>query len=321
MKKICLVGCGNVGSRHLQAIAKMDYAVAVEIVEPSQESTKLGKQRLAGIDYNKESEFSWLESIDETEKPDLTIVATTATGRADLLCRLAKMNHSRFMVEKMVCQSDEEYERVLNAFDKQNAKGWVNTNPRCFASYQRLKNYFADSDRIHLSVTASNVSALGTNTVHYMDLFSFFTDDYNIKLSGDFLIDEIFPNKRGSHLMEFAGTVAGNIKNGSTLTLSFLPSDNLPTVVNIVGDKKHILVDETNQKILDMVNHEDEKFSFVYEHASTLTIKITDDILEKDSCQLTTIEDSRILHKEIFRIFNSHINKITGKQMEICPIT
>ena len=34
-KRIILVGCGNIGSRHLQAIAKLPYGIKVDIVEPS----------------------------------------------------------------------------------------------------------------------------------------------------------------------------------------------------------------------------------------------------------------------------------------------
>jgi hypothetical protein len=322
MKKICLIGCGNVGSRHLQAIAKLPFSINVDIVEPNLESQELGKKRLEEIEYDKSDIFTWYQDIEKLNNiPDLTIVATTATGRADLLCNLVDLGHSRFLVEKMVCQSDIEYNKIITKFHEKNAKGWVNTNPRCFSSYQRLKRYFRDSDKIHFSVSASNVSALGTNTIHYMDLFSFFTNDYNIKLNGDFLLDEIFPNKRGSHLMEFAGTVIGKINDGSSISMSFLPSEKNPTIVNIIGKNKHFLIDETNQKKIDMIGNQDEQDDFIYEYASSITTKIAQNILEKDDSDLTTLENSQVLHKEIFRIFNQHIKKNTGKNMELCPIT
>ncbi|MHA7646443.1 Gfo/Idh/MocA family oxidoreductase [Nitrosopumilus sp. S4] len=323
MKKICLVGCGNVGSRHLQAIAKLDFEIDVDIVEPIKDAIEMGKKRLDEIKYNDAThKFSWYKNIQELkDKPDLTIVATIATGRANMLCKLADMGHSRFLIEKMVCQSNKEYENILTKFHQKNIKAWINTNPRCFSSYQKLKEFFGDSKKIHFSVTASNVSALGTNAVHYMDLFSYFIDDYKIIMNGEMLIHKIFPNKRGSDLMEFAGMITGKGTNDSTISMSFLPFENLPTIVNIIGNGKHLLIDETNEKVLDMVNHENKKFSFTFEHASSITTKISKDILDKDSCGLTTLENSYILHKEIFRIFNKHITKITGKKMELCPIT
>jgi pyrroline-5-carboxylate reductase len=53
MKKIILVGCGNIGSRHLQAIVKLKNAISVEIVEPSVKEQRLEKSRLNKIKYNK----------------------------------------------------------------------------------------------------------------------------------------------------------------------------------------------------------------------------------------------------------------------------
>lgn len=322
MKKICIIGCGNVGSRHLQAIAKLPYPIDVKIIEPNMSAQELGRKRLEEIEFNKETHrFSWYKTIDHLkERSDLTIVATTSIGRVDLIISLLELGHDRFLVEKMVCQSKKEYEKLLSEINKYKAKGWVNTNPRCFRSYQTLKDYFEGSEIMHFSVTASNISSLGTNTIHYMDLFSYFVNDYNIKINGKLLFDKVFPNKRGEQLVEFAGTVVGSTKIGSTISLTFLPAVKLPTIVNIVGIDKHVMIDETNQKCCDLVNTNNE-FDFIYEHASTITTKISNDILEKDSCCLTTLNDSQILHQEIFEMFNSHIKKITNKEPELCPIT
>ena len=45
-KRIILVGCGNIGSRHLQAIAKLSYDIQVDIVEPNNDAVSLAKTRL-----------------------------------------------------------------------------------------------------------------------------------------------------------------------------------------------------------------------------------------------------------------------------------
>jgi len=322
-KRICLVGCGNVGSRHLQAIAKLPFGIEVDIVEPSSDAISLGQKRLDEIDYNKKTHsFAWYDKLEEIkEYYDLTIIATTAIGRADLLINLLELGHKKFLIEKMVCQSNSQYEKILSRFKEKNAIGWVNTNPRCFESYKKLKDYFRESDIIQFSVTASNVSTLATNTIHYMDLFSYFVEDYEIEMNGEYLLEKIFPNKRGNDLMEFAGTVIGRNKRKSTIVLTFLPCENIPTMVDIVGIDKHIMIDESNQKLFDFVNPENSELEFKFEHASSLTTKITEDILTNNHCDLTTLENSFILHKEIFKMFNSHIKKITNKEMEFCPIT
>ena len=323
MKKICLVGCGDIGSRHLQALVKMSIPTHVKIIDPNANSCELAKQRLSKIQFDKElHKISWANDIQNLkEKPDLTIIATSSVGRADLVCKLLEMGHSRFLIEKVVCQSDEEYKKLLNKFNQFGAKGWVNTNRRYFKTYKKLKEFFSDSEVIHISVTTSNVSALATNAIHYIDLFSFFTNDYDIKLNGEYLMNQLYPNKRGSQFVEFAGTILGSIKDGSTFSMTALPAVKLPGIINIIGNDKHIMINEADEKIVNLVNPADNTINFRYEHVSDLTNKIAQDILEKDECDLTTIDRSQTLHKEIFQIFNLHLKKITNKEQQVCPIT
>jgi len=319
--KICIIGCGNVGSRHLQAVAKLPFEIDVDIVEPNTEAQELAKSRLKEVKYNENNhKFSWYTSLDGLNASDLAIIATTSKGRADIITELIESGHSRFLIEKMVCQSNSEYEKLLSKFKEFKAKGWVNTNLRCFESFQKFKQYFEDSKTIHLSITAPNFSALGTNSIHFLDLFSYFTNDYQVKLYGDLLLDKLFPNKRGSHFVEFAGTLVGSVKNGSSISMTFIPDSNLSIIVNIIGQDKHIMIDETNEKVYDLINKEDT-FEFKYEHVSDLITKIVIDILDKDSCKLTSLENSYLLHNEIFRIFNAHIKKITNEEKTLCPIT
>ncbi len=178
MIKTSLIGCGNVGSRHLQAILKLPYDIDLSIVEPSKEAQNLAKKRMKEIEYDKNKyNISWYDSINKLKEPsNITVVATTAVGRVNLLINLLEEGHSRFLIEKVVCQSSEEFKILLNKMKEFKAKGWVNTNLRYFEAYQNFKKYFQDSKIIHLSVIASNISALGTNAIHYVDLFSYLTN-------------------------------------------------------------------------------------------------------------------------------------------------
>ena len=65
-KRIILVGCGNIGSRHLQAIAKLSYEIKIDIVEPNDDAQNLAKSRLNEISYDKTThKFFWYKSINE----------------------------------------------------------------------------------------------------------------------------------------------------------------------------------------------------------------------------------------------------------------
>ena len=69
---------------------------------------------------------------------------------------------------------------------------------------------------------------MGTTIIHFLDLFSWMNDDYDVTLDGT-LLNKLLPNKRGKDLVEFSGTVTGNLKNNAIFVISFLEhySDNV----------------------------------------------------------------------------------------------
>ncbi len=318
--KIILVGAGNIGSRHLQGLARLPDETEIHIVEPATEAQNLARARLNEITYDKfNHNFFWYNSLNDLKtESDLTIVATTSVGRVNLINRLMEKGHSRFLIEKIVCQSQEEYNQLITKMRTFNAKGWVNTNRRYFKSYKNIVDDFQNTNVINLSVVAG-YAGLGRDAIHYIDLFSWLTRNYKIKLSGEFLIEKLYPNKRGEHLVEFGGTIVGAAENSSFLSLTFVPDGNLPQIIHIVGDDKYLIVDETNNCIYNLKNG--NKLDFKFEYASSLTTKIAEDIIQNDDCLLPSVEDSSYAHKELFRIFNLHLEKIKNEKVKICPIT
>lgn len=321
-KTITIVGCGNIGSRHLQAIAKLPVPANVDIVEPSENARQVAKSRLAEIRHNKSDlDVSWHKSIhDLKRKGDLTIVATSSVGRSSIMGQLLESGHSRFLVEKMVCQSAKEYEELLAKIKAHGAKGWVNTPRRYYKSYQEIRECLCASSPIHISVVAGNIG-LGSNAIHFLDLFSWFCNDYKIRLK-EVLYDKIFPNKRGSDLVEFAGTIMGFSQDASTLEVSFLPSSiDVSLIVSITTKDTHLAINESKEIFLAESNDCLGNLKFRNEYVSDITTRIANDIFIKDDCLLPTLQDSYFSHCELFRIFNAHIKKLTNQEKELCPIT
>ena len=105
--RVLLVGCGNVGSRHLQALVKVPFPLNIDIIEPNPSSKKLGLLRLEEISYNKKTKIiSWYNHYtSEIINSDLVIISTLAKNRVNLLIKLIKNGHKRILCEKYVCQS------------------------------------------------------------------------------------------------------------------------------------------------------------------------------------------------------------------------
>jgi predicted dehydrogenase len=314
-----LVGCGDMGSRHLQGLVKLPFEKIIEIVEPNQNAKNLAKSRLNEIEYSKKKiSLTWYSSIKESHQSDITIISTQSDNRVNVFEELLELGNSRFLVEKMVCQSMNDYDHILSIVNSNNAKAWINTPKRYWNSYKKIKNQIEENKRIDISVSAGG-PGLGTNAIHLIDLLLWLTNDKEIFLNGDYLDDVLLPNKRGIKLKEFLGKITGKTSNGSTLSINYLPYSNLPVVTNIVGEKFFFIINETSQMIYDQINN--TNYDFKIEYQSMLESKIINDIFKKDESDLPTLLDSRKSHEEIFRIFNLHIKKMTNMEVEKCPIT
>lgn len=320
--RILLIGCGNVGGRHLQALVKIPHTLKIDIIEPNNSSKKLGLSRLQEISYNKKTKIiSWHNCY--TSKilhSDLVIVSTLSKNRANLLIKLIKNGHKRILSEKILCQSKNEYEKVIKICKNKRAKIWVNTNPRCFNSYIKLKKILSNNKPINLTIHSNPEIGLGTNIIHYLDLFSWINDDYDITLNGD-LLNKLLPNKRGKDFIEFSGTVIGNLKNNAVFVMSFLEHYPKNVLVKLSNNLDDFCIDETNQRMLHIKNYHCKLDKFTFEHVSTLTRNFAIDILKNDCCKLPTLLESYKSHLELFRVFNNHINKTSKRNVKLCPIT
>jgi hypothetical protein len=317
-KKILILGCGNIGSRHLQALTNLPYDLEIGIIEPNEDSKKNAKTKLIDSNYNsKKHKIIWYDKINEDVKSyNLAIVATPSVGRVKNIIKLLELGISKFLIEKIVCQSNLEYELLLNTLEKFNAKSWINVNMRYFDAYQKIKKYFKNS-KIHISIIGSK-PVLGTNAIHYLDFICWLSDSYDLTLNGELLSNEIFPNKRGDQFVEFAGTLIASGKK-SSIVLTYFPDSNLPTTINITNNEHHLIIDELNDKQLNLSTN--PNFQYKFEHVSTVTTKIVKDIFEKNTCDLPSAFDLYSLHSELFRVFNNHIMKMKKIKPSLCPIT
>ena len=323
-KKIILVGCGNIGSRHLQALMKFQENISIDIVEPSNKSKHNVNLLIKKLNVKKSPKITWLNSIQNLNSTgDVVIVATNSIGRTKLINTLLKQGNKKFIIEKIVCQSRSEYKYLISEFKKYGASGWVNANRRYFTSYQKIKKLFVASNPLQLSVYLGN-SGLGTSSIHFIDLFCWLNNDYDVRLTGKYLFDKVYSNKRGKLFKEFAGTIVGSNKKNSLLTISTHSnqSTSQSSIVEIYDGKRHIVINELEEKLYFLTNFEKSpKFSFKFGHVSELTYKIVQDIFNTNSCLLPTLQDSYKSHSELFQIFNNHLQKHLHHKVQKCPIT
>jgi len=147
-----------------------------------------------------------------------------------------------------------------------------------------------------------------------------FTNSNTITLNGDHLTNKLLQNKRSPNLVEFSGTLTGK-SNDSDISINFSPTSNNSIIIEIFNSEHHIRIDTDKSIITKIQGLDDFIEDFKFQHASELTKKIVNDIIQTDTCNLPMLHDLYLTHSELFRIFNLHIKKLTNKESDLCPIT
>lgn len=328
VKKIALVGCGNIGSYHLQALAKLKESCCFQVVEPNGGSVETGQQRVENVlrESAEKIDVQWLTDLDGLDGDvDLTVIATLATGRVDIIEKLISKGHRRFLIEKMVCQSTDEYERLLCLMKEHNAKGWVNCVLRYSDFYRKAAAILQGRHGPMVFNVRIGTTGLGCNAIHFLDLFNWFTGDcVSVKLDGQYILPEFFDNSRGADLVEFTGTITGQNQNGDFLTITFLPGDDEDFTVNIFCENVRVWVSEGIGK--GFIAEKDSNWDFrEYQYqslyTSVLSTRIAEEIFSNDSCDLPEVGELFASHRELFGVFNPVIETVGGGGVGLCPIT
>jgi len=197
LSRVLIVGSGQLGTRHLQAVASMSDIDEIVVVDPNPVSLDLGRERLAEIaDAAPDIEYRWETAIPNDGGGELAIVATQSKGRADIVAAAAAVGWCDFILEKVVTRSLADYDRLLGIAAAGGHKVWVNCQTRTYTIHKQIKAVLGVDEPIVLTNTAGNFG-LGCIGVHTADLFAFYDGCYHIERAGSVLDDVLHPSKRG----------------------------------------------------------------------------------------------------------------------------
>jgi hypothetical protein len=164
---------------------------------------------------------------------------------------------------------------------------------------------------------------MGTNSVHFMDLLSFFTDSNDFKFTDVRLDNKVLDSKREG-FKEFTGRLKGGNSRGDSLDLFCKDEEDGPVTIEVLnGPEKFTLVtnfmDQFDFQSSNQLASRMGKVSLPYQ--SEMTHIWANDILTGGACDLPTYSNSMNLHLELISAFTEHLKKITGKEIDACPIT
>jgi len=325
MRKIFIIGAGELGSRHLQALKNIKDSLDIYIIDPSQKSLDVAKKRYDSISITDNNTVSYNESmndIDNLSIIDVVIIATSSNVRSLVTIDLLnKFTVKTIIFEKILFNKKDDYFTIDKLLNAKKVKAYVNCSMRMFSFYKDIKAYFEGS-RFKYIVSGSQYG-LVTNLIHFIDHMSYLNQTSEYTTDASFLDKELIKSKRQG-FYELNGTFQVNFKNGTQGFINCESKGNSPITIQAFNDKVHFIVRESEGTVLISKSENDwewEELEYEFPFQSQLTTILVEDLLKDNNCSLPSYEDSMKIHLPHLDSLLEFINSNSNLRFDHYPFT
>lgn len=243
---VAVVGCGNIGSRHLQGLARLAGPAEIHMVEPSTQALALAQARFAEMDPAPTTRLiaaSGPEAL--PEMIDLMVVATSAAVRLPAMqAALAGRRVRRLVLEKFLFQRMRDYDTAAALIAEAGSECFVNTPRRMWPAYGALRDRLAGRGPVTVAVETSRRNGMASNAIHFLDLAAFLTGDPDgFALDASGLTPQQEAARRGAAI-EFGGVLTGRSAAGHALIHRSRLDDDAPHSVAVFARGLRMVIDE-----------------------------------------------------------------------------
>ena len=322
MHKVAIIGSGQLGSRHLQGIKTANIELSIEVVDSNIESLKVAENRyyeIAANQYTKAIRF--ISSIDDLSNDlDIVIIATSSAPRYIITKELIEKKHVRNIIfEKVLFQNEDHFYEIYNMLNTFGINAWVNCPRRMYDFYNTIKNELNNVDKLIFTVSGGEWG-LGCNSIHFIDIFSYLSNQTSYTLLTNGLNKKVYPSKRSGYV-EFCGILSGISERGDIINLISQENSSITPLISIVSQNKKFVIDETNGTMTFFKDNNWETSKINVPYQSQLTGKLIEDILLNKNSGITKYEESMNLHMPFITSLLYYYNSLTGENSKNCPIT
>jgi predicted dehydrogenase len=323
MNKLLIVGCGELGSRFLQASISINQFSIIEIVEPNKLAVDIAKKRTEEvINKNNFCKINYYINISEiSETGNLAIIATQADTRDKVFEDVVRLGYKYIILEKIVTQSINQYQNMQHIASKNDVKVWVNCKTRCYPIWKYIKSKITKDDNTNMHSIGGN-HGLCTNGLHTIDLFIFLTNSSDLNI--DFIKMDVTIHKTKRNKYDTSGIISyKNINNSILLDyninnlqmpIEIITTNNFKWIVDNAARQAFEISTLNSQNIKEIPYDGDLSVSFM-SRAFIL------EILHQKTCELPTLDDCFLAHKIMYDTMLPHFNKYLDKNILLCPIT
>ena len=323
---IGVIGCGNIGSRHLQALALFDSPASVIVIDPNEESRTVSASRVDQVDGNSDVTFSFHDNMDALPATiDIAVVATGAGPRRAILDDLLDgRTVKNLLLEKFLFQTHRDYDHIGTILKDRNIATTVNTPRRMWPVWSEIKALFTDAGPLTVTVETGKASGMASNAIHYFDLAAFLTGEgasFDLDGSGLTVLEGI---SRHDGAIEFEGVLTGTSARGDLFIHRARPHADMPHLIVIQSASARAIVDEPGQRAIIMTAGENwtlREMPVPATYQSALTHIAVRQMLDGATCLLPSFEESARLHRQCLSAFLQAMGKERDCPDCLCPVT
>lgn len=324
--KILIVGAGQLGSRHLQSLARVSSPLTITVVDTSMISIQTAKERwlsVQGASLDKDISFYLPQDLPRGSNYDIAIFANNSDTRYESLLETLSQNKIRnIILEKILFNTNDQYTQAQELITSRGIKAYVNCPMRQMSLYRDIKEFFQKGEQIFYRASGSNFGLI-TNAIHYLDHFAYLVEDTSFRLETTGLHGSFFESKRKGFL-EINGTLSATNSTGSHITISSLSEGNLPIVIQIESSNIRIISRESEGKVWiskKSTNWSFESIDFRIPYQSELTAEWVSLILEDKKIPLTPFNESKEIHLNLLEPLRTFIREHNHSQNNNYPFT
>lgn len=323
MNKLVIIGAGQLGSRHLQALSNLDEETIIYVQDPSKLALINAEKRFKEVFIKSNPiEVQYIENINDIPQSiDLAIISTNSDVRKMMIENLLAQREIKYMImEKFLFTKIEDFYSINKLLQKKKVKAWVNCPRRMMEFYINLKNNIMNEKILEFNVYGT-LWGLATSSIHMIDILSYLTDYKEYKILYERLDSNPIKSKRKG-FYELTGNITGTMGN-INFNFSSYRSGNVPYTIQIITDCSLYNIRDVEgrywlSKKENNWNVEEHKFDFIFQ--SQMTHLAVQQILDNDQSYLTSYDESLKLHLPLFECFNNYFNR-NGHDIDFCPIT
>lgn len=323
MKTVFIIGAGQLGSRHLQALKVVKTPLDITVIDPSDMSLKIAKERYEGVPGEKTHLVKYIQDIPALfDEVDIAIVPTNSNVRRQVIETLLSRGKVKNMIlEKLLFNSTDDYFKVQELLKSKAVKTWVNCSMRTMPFYVGLKSLLHESTFLY-TVTGSRFGLI-TNVIHYIDHMAYLSGESNYQLDTNLLEYPPIASKRQGFL-ELNGTLSVKFSNGCKGVFTCFSDGTMPVMIEIVSPEIRIISKEWEGKSLISAKNDNWKFVEVdsaIPYQSQMTANVVSDIIRTGSCVLVDYDEAVKIHLTLLEGLQCYLNKQSNNKYDLFPFT